>query len=306
MRRTDVDSPRQRHLASDGHDWSVWEWSGPGRPLLFVHATGFHANCWRRVIEFFPGRRVVAVDMPNHGQSERQPVPFSLPSFARGLAGVLDQLGLEEVTATGHSMGGHVTTLVAALRPQMFRGLVLVDPVVLSPGVAERREQEGGLPPEENPVARRRRYWESPEQMIEAFSKRQPFRDWDPAVLQDYCRFGLLPRSDEPGYELACLPLHEAHVYASGVSRAVYEAINQVDIPVQVIRGKPWHDNVAPGDFSHSPTWPKLASQFRHGIDDFHPERTHFFPMETPQWLAERIHQFEQRTLESHGLEAPK
>jgi len=173
--------------------------------------------------------------------------------------------------------------------------LVLVDPVILEPQFAATRR--GRMAPEDNPVARRRNHWASPEQMFDAFKDRKPFCDWDPAVLRDYCNGGLRHRADGDGFELACSPLDEANVYAVSAENDVYDAIKQIDQPVQVIRGRLWDHSAPPGDFSNSPTWPELAAQFKRGIDDHLAERSHFFPMETPEWLARRIAGFEEAHL---------
>jgi hypothetical protein len=47
-------SPTLTHVTVNGLAIAVWDWIGPGDPLLFVHATGYHGRCWDAVIAHFP------------------------------------------------------------------------------------------------------------------------------------------------------------------------------------------------------------------------------------------------------------
>ena len=78
--------------------------------------------------------------------------------------------------------------------------------------------------PEDHPVARRRNQWTSWEEMYQRFEERHPYSLWRKDILEDYCRYGLLPREDGEGLELGCAPLTEASIYV-GVSNAD-EAMN--------------------------------------------------------------------------------
>ena len=46
----------------------------------------------------------------------------------------VDALDLVDIVGVGHSMGGYCMTRTCAQRPERFRSLLLVDPVILSPG----------------------------------------------------------------------------------------------------------------------------------------------------------------------------
>ena len=265
---------------------AVWEWAGEGAPVMLVHATGFHARCWDAVVRRLSGLHVFAIDMPCHGASEALEPPFDWTGLAAELGAAIDALGLRSAIGVGHSMGGHTLTLAAASRPEAFRSLLLIDPVMVEPKLAERAW--AALRQSEHPVARRRRLWESPGQMIAAFAAREPYSRWDPEVLSDYCRHGLRARA-EGDFELACRPEHEAAVYTGSHMRDIYRAIPEVRVPVQVIRARDRRSEDSPWDFSPSPTWERLASLFPSGTDRQLRERSHFIPMEIPSWTAARI-----------------
>ena len=90
------------------------------------------ARSWDKQLESLPrSGRVLALDLPGHGQSD--PVPHaSVEAYARAVADVLVALGCAPVVV-GHSLGGSVAIALAALRPELVRGLVLIASCVKLP-----------------------------------------------------------------------------------------------------------------------------------------------------------------------------
>jgi pimeloyl-ACP methyl ester carboxylesterase len=126
--------------------------------------------------------------------------------------------------------------------------------------------------------------------MYERFVDRQPFSSWRREILEDYCRYGVLPAADGEGYDLACPPVVEASVYLGNTATDVYSVIPEVRIPVLVMRGKQRDLSERDlMDFSLSPTWEHLAEQFPDGRDLYLPHLTHFIPMQDPALVARLI-----------------
>lgn len=280
-----------RVVLEDGTTLVIFDWPPASQPsratLLFAHATGFHARCWDQVIAELPDCRSLALDQRGHGRSTGG-MPVRWHQFGRDLATVVRDLDLQDVTGIGHSMGGHAMTEAAALEPSRFRRLILIDPVIGSPGwyAGARRERFPG----EHPVARRRAHWSSAAAMIERLRDRSPFDTWDERVLHDYCTHGLLPDPSGHGYVLGCHPQVEAEVYmTSAGNRDIYERVRSLQIPVLVIRARQAGPGESIVDFRVSPTWPELASQFADGRDLYLPEQSHFLPMEHPTKVAQII-----------------
>jgi surfactin synthase thioesterase subunit len=69
--------------------------------------------------------RVVAPDLPGHGQSGGEP-PRSIEESTTFVAGFLDALSVRDVVIGGHSMGGAVAQQFALTYPERVDGLVLV------------------------------------------------------------------------------------------------------------------------------------------------------------------------------------
>lgn len=229
--------------------------------------------------------------MRGHGRSSKPVPPYEWRNFGKDVAAVASELGLSGALGVGHSMGGHAVTLAAALRPETFSALLLIDPVIRS------RNSYVGPWREAHFVAKRRNHWSSAQEMFDRFQDRPPFALWDRGVLHDYCDYGLLPNGD--GFVLACPPAIEASIYENSPAPAsnIFSEIEAVPIPVHVVRSV---KKVDPSEImSRSPTTPDLAASFANGVDLAVPEYTHFIPMEGPEFTAGLV----QKMLESRARE---
>ncbi len=282
------EQPTQHEFDTGDVRLTYFEWGAGGAPtVLLVHATGFHARCWDRTVAALPaGYRVLAVDMRGHGRSDRKG-PYVWEAFGRDLVALISGLGLSGVIGVGHSMGGHSVTQAAAALPDAFSRLVLLDPVILDPEAYATDRFRGFQLAEDHPVARRRNRWSSWQEMFQHFEHRHPFSLWRREVLEDYCRYGLLPSPDGSGYELACPPLVEASVYLGNSQTDIHAAIPSLGLPVVVVRAQMRDPVPSDGiDFSKSPTWPRLADEFPNARDVYLPALSHFIPMQEPELVA--------------------
>ncbi|WP_191871568.1 alpha/beta fold hydrolase [Streptomyces filipinensis] len=112
-------------------------------PALYVHGLGGSSQNWSALMAELDG--VVhseAVDLPGFGDS---PPPddgdYSVTGHARAVIRYLDAAGRGPVHLFGNSLGGAVTTRVAAVRPDLVRTLTLV-----SPALPELRIQRTAAP----------------------------------------------------------------------------------------------------------------------------------------------------------------
>lgn len=268
--------------------WFEWGQAGAGPTLLLLHATGFHARCWDQVVGALPdGVHVIAPDLRGHGRSFR---PVSIHDWSRiadDVIALVAGLCAKSVFAIGHSMGGFLAALTASQLPGRFSGLLLVDPVILPPEHYCHADGATVPDPSAHPVSRRRNVWDSAEQMIARFADREPYCDWKPEVLEDYCRYGLVP-AEAGGFELACPPHLEASAYLGNADNDIYPRIGAIECRVTILRARNG-ERRSPMDFSVSPTWPELANRFRNGRDMQWPDLSHFIPMEAPERLAALI-----------------
>jgi pimeloyl-ACP methyl ester carboxylesterase len=101
-------------------------------PALYVHGLGGSATNWTdlagQLAGFLEGE---AIDLPGFGRSGPPPRgDYSIRMHVRTVIRYLDQSGRGPVHLLGNSMGGAISLLVAAQRPDLVRTLSLVSPAV--------------------------------------------------------------------------------------------------------------------------------------------------------------------------------
>jgi pimeloyl-ACP methyl ester carboxylesterase len=114
----------------DGARIAYRSWGEPGGTgLVLVHGGAAHARWWDHVAPLLAagGRRVVAVDLSGHGDSDRRP-EYTLDHWAREVLGVAEDAGISEPPVIiGHSMGGFVALRAAGLHGPDLAGIVVID-----------------------------------------------------------------------------------------------------------------------------------------------------------------------------------
>ena len=264
---------------------------GQGPTLLFAHASGFHARVWDKTIKALGNVHSISLDQRGHGRSENRQVRH-WNELVADAAGLIEQLDLTDILAVGHSMGGHALIGAAARLEDRFRRIVAIDPVIRAEDDYQDTNPLPFASAEEHPIAKRRREFDSPEEMADRLRSKGSYGLFDPDILMDYCRYGLLPGEEGQGYRLACPPEVEASVYMSSLSNpAIYQAVRKLALPVLVLRAKEPPPDRDIMDFAHSPTWPGLAGEFKNGREIHYPDHTHFLPMEIPDRITAIIHE---------------
>lgn len=135
----------QKQRISTGIDIAYYD-SGTGRPIVFLHSFGHNKNMWFPQLTYFleGGYRVIAPDMPGHGDSTFDPAHHSIDLIAQAYIELLGTLGLRRVVLAGISMGGYVALRIWARKPKLVAALILSNTKAESDSdeiVARRRAQ---------------------------------------------------------------------------------------------------------------------------------------------------------------------
>jgi pimeloyl-ACP methyl ester carboxylesterase len=106
--------------------------SSDGTPLVLLHGLTFDRRHWRPVLRELaaidPGRRVLTVDLPGHGDAPRWE-RYDLESVVAAVHTTAVSAGFDEPVVVGHSIGGLLATIYAAKYPA--RAVVNVDQPLL-------------------------------------------------------------------------------------------------------------------------------------------------------------------------------
>ena len=140
-----------RHWTSeDGLRLHYRDYPGPADkpPLVCLPGLTRNARDYEDVAAKLSGnRRVLCLDFRGRGDSDyaKDPASYVPPIYARDLAALLDQAGIDRFVALGTSLGGLVTMLFAASQPDRVAGAILVDvgPEVSAEGIARIRSYVG-------------------------------------------------------------------------------------------------------------------------------------------------------------------
>lgn len=103
------------------------------KALVFVHCWTCNADFWRDSAKAFPNYRVITMDLPGHGTSDKPKVDYTIDYFARSVDAVLKDAKIKRAVLVGHSMGTPVIRKYYETYPTKVAALVLVDGALLPP-----------------------------------------------------------------------------------------------------------------------------------------------------------------------------
>lgn len=172
--------------------------AGSQPTIVFSHANGFPAGTYRVLFDAWraAGYRVVAVE--KFGHDPRFPVSSNWPHLRDQLIECIANDARRPSFLVGHSLGGYLSLLAASRRPDLVRGVLLLDSPILGGLVSQtmRFAKATGLVERFSPghVSRRRReHWPSAEAAYAHFAAKPAFARWSSDVLRDYIACGVRP-----------------------------------------------------------------------------------------------------------------
>ncbi|MFG3259549.1 alpha/beta fold hydrolase [Streptomyces sp. NPDC048172] len=145
-----TDSPASnRETRRSDHTTIRYTASGPadgeaeGPALVLVHGWACDRTDFDAVTAHLPAhRRVLAVDLAEHGASRSTRDVWSIEEFAHDVAAVLEAESVDSAVVAGHSLGGAVAVETARLLPGTVTRVVALDALIypaLFPAQSEER-----------------------------------------------------------------------------------------------------------------------------------------------------------------------
>jgi pimeloyl-ACP methyl ester carboxylesterase len=118
---------------------------GTGHPVLLIHGYLETGDVWKDFAPLISEKfRVIAIDLPGHGNSDIFGESHSMEFLAEAICGLLDTLGIEKAFIAGHSLGGYVALAFVEKFPSRLSGYCLFHshPFADSEDALKKRERE--------------------------------------------------------------------------------------------------------------------------------------------------------------------
>lgn len=161
------------------------------RVIVFSHANGFPAGTYRTLFDAWraAGYSVHAVE--KYGHDPRWPVTNNWPHLRDQLIHCIERAADGPAWLVGHSLGGYLSLMAASRRPELARGLVLLDSPLVAGWKARALQfaKATGLSQRFSPgrfSRRRRQSWDSADAAHAHFASKPVFARFAPDVLRDY------------------------------------------------------------------------------------------------------------------------
>lgn len=109
--------------------------------LVLIHGWTCNLENWRdQIPELSKRNRVIAVDLPGHGQSDKPEIAYTMDLFANAIDAVMRDAKVDHAVLVGHSMGTPVARQFYRKYPQKTLAIVIVDGGLRLFGTKEMRD----------------------------------------------------------------------------------------------------------------------------------------------------------------------
>lgn len=257
---------------------ALHDFGGSGDPVLISHATGMNARAYEPLGRTLAasGFSVWALDLRGHGASTRpDDGDFAWLNMADDVLAAVDHLGVEQIFAVGHSMGGTSLLLAETKRPGTLAAAWLFEPIVFP------AEIEIEAAPRNNILAtgarKRRAEFPSKSAALERYASRPPLNILRADALAGYVDGGFVD-TGHGTVELSCRPADEAETFEHAGTPAT--AFAGVTTPVVVASG-PLTDEPGAADFAAG-----AAAALPNGEHVVFDHLGHFGPLQDPDLIA--------------------
>ena len=130
VRFANDNAPQDKFVTANGMRFHYLEWgSAANPPMLLLHGFAQTCHSWDFVaLGFSDDYRVIVLDQRGHGDSDwAADGDYSPETQQNDISAIVREIGLEDFTLMGLSMGGRNSFTYAANNPDRVRALVIVD-----------------------------------------------------------------------------------------------------------------------------------------------------------------------------------
>lgn len=256
---------------------------GQGDILHFSHANGYPPLTYQALFTALQDSHKLSASL-HRPLWVRQ--PEDMPDWAilgRDLAQVVEDHG-KPVVGVGHSMGASALVLAAARRPELFRALILIEPVLVRPIYSYLlnmlRPVARSRVPFIRATVKRTDSWPDKDAVFAHFRAKPVFARISDDVLWDYVEYGT---SEKAGRRVLTYDKYwEVHCYLR--IHNLWPHITQLQVPVLGIRGQQ-------SDTLPEQQWQAWRARTEHDFVQM-ADCGHLLPFEVPDKVAATIRQW--------------
>ena len=252
--------------------------------MLFFHGNSFPASTYKVMLNELRRRGLQVHALEKIGHNPAYPVTSNWPCLVdevHAFAQPLVAAHSGPVVLVGHSLGGMLSLMLAALHPELAHAVVMVDAPAVAGWQANvlRLSKKLSFTAKFSPGAvsqKRRNLWATLDEVRAHFASKKNFARWQPLVLEDYVQHGTQEAMVDGKMQriLSFSRDIETQIY-NGVPHNLERIIkrNPLKCPVSLVAARHSREmKMAGGDFTQRITKGRITT-----IDG-----THLVPMESP------------------------
>jgi len=256
--------------------------------LNFVHANGFPAGSYQTFLNYFPKKNEI-VSLEKYGHDKNHPVENNWQPLVDELINFVENKLKDsdesKVIGIGHSFGGVISFIAACQKPELFKGLIMLDPPVVTgtTALAMKLIKKTRFIDKFSPAGKakvRRTHWPLGSDIEKLFARRQLFKNFDSRCLADYVSHGIVEKNSQ--LELVFSADVETDIFRN-LTANLSSYKNKLTVPAYLIYGE--DSTVFPHRFFKKFT--KLNNKITLKVT----KGGHMFPLEHPEDTATLINE---------------
>jgi pimeloyl-ACP methyl ester carboxylesterase len=132
------------HFAKYGTNSIHYVVEGKGKhAIVLIHCWSGNLGFWRDQVPALADKgRLILIDLPGHGQSDKPHTAYTMDFFAAAVLAVMRDAHVDKATLIGHSMGASVICRVYKQAPERVAALVAVDGTLHRPKMTPEQAEQ--------------------------------------------------------------------------------------------------------------------------------------------------------------------
>jgi pimeloyl-ACP methyl ester carboxylesterase len=273
----------KKHKIDDAY-MTYLHYPSDGPDLVLLHATGFFSWLWHPIASRLCGRfNIIAPDFYGYRKKDPHEGGLGWDILAGDIFKLCKSHNMRKPFIAGHSMGGAVAVLCAALHDILPERLLLIEPIFL-PEIAYIKRITVQQHPLASKAIKRKNSWKNLEEARTYLKTRKLFETWNEEMIELYLEHGFT-ESEDGGLSLTCPPDDEASLFMGSTALNPWPLLQKINCPVLVLEGEKT-ENRSFVDIK------KALSLFKHSRYLEIKNVGHLIPMEQPETIYSIMNDF--------------